>query len=49
MERLGAEAQGMFANGVVNEKYSKRPVVMQNKKFGEWARLNNYMFQADKS
>lgn len=49
MERLDVEAQGMFANGVVNKKYSKRPIVMQNKKFGEWARLNNYMFQADKS
>tara|TARA_R110000823_G_scaffold87944_5_gene195975 strand:- start:4170 stop:5270 length:1101 start_codon:yes stop_codon:yes gene_type:complete len=47
MERLDAEAQGLFANGVRSAKYSKQPIVMQNKKFTIWAAANNYMFQAD--
>jgi hypothetical protein len=48
MPRLDAEAQGMFANGVKDEKYSKRAMVMNNRKFTDWARQNNYMFAADK-
>jgi hypothetical protein len=48
MDRLDTEAQGLFVNGARSEKYSKRNIVMQNKKFGEWSRLNGYMFQADK-
>jgi len=46
--RLDAEAQGLFANGVKSPKYSKRSMVMTNKKFTDWARQNNYMFSADK-
>ena len=49
MPRLDVEAQGMFANGVRAPKYSKQPMVMQNRKFTTWAKENNYMFQADKS
>jgi hypothetical protein len=48
MGRLDAEAQGLFANGVRAEKYSKRGLVMTNKKFTAWAMANNYMFTADK-
>jgi energy-coupling factor transporter ATP-binding protein EcfA2 len=48
MERLDKEAQGMFGNGVRAEKYSKKSVVMSNKKFGKWAMENNYMFASDK-
>jgi hypothetical protein len=48
LPRLDAEAQGMFANGVKDDKYSKRALVMQNRKFTDWARQNNYMFAADK-
>jgi hypothetical protein len=48
MNRLDAEAQGLFANGVKSPKYSKRSMVMTNKKFTDWARENNYMFSADK-
>ena len=48
MVRLDKEAQGMFANGVRTEKYSKRSLVMTNRKFTDWAMANNYMFAADK-
>jgi hypothetical protein len=48
MGRLDAEAQGLFANGVRAEKYSKRGLVMTNKKFTAWAMANNYMFTADR-
>ena len=48
MGRLDAEAQGLFANGVRAESYSKRGLVMTNKKFTSWAMANNYMFTADK-
>jgi len=48
LPRLDTEAQGLFAQGVVNPKYSRGAIVMQNKKFTEWARLNNYMLSADK-
>lgn len=46
--RLDKEAQGMFANGVRSEKYSKRSMVMTNAKFTKWALANNYMFTSDK-
>ena len=46
--RLNTEAQGMFANGVRAKKYSKQSMVMTNRDFTEWARVNNYMFAADK-
>ena len=48
MPRLDTEAQGMFANGVRAPKYSKRTMVMKNKKFTAWAMDNNHMFAADK-
>lgn len=48
MTRLDKEAQGLFANGVRNPKYSKQSIVMTNKKFTAWAMQNNYMFAADK-
>jgi len=48
MVRLDKEAQGMFANGVRAPKYSKQSMVMTNKKFTDWAMVNNYMFAADK-
>lgn len=48
INRLDKEAQGLFANGVRAPKYSKRDIIMTNKKFTEWARNNNYMFTADK-
>jgi MoxR-like ATPase len=48
MGRLDAEAQGMFVNNVREEKYSRRDIVLRNKKFTEWAMKNNHMFAADK-
>jgi len=48
MVRLDPEAQAMFANGVRSENYSKRGIVMTNKKFTAWAMQNNHMFTADK-
>ena len=48
MPRLDTEAQAMFANGVRAPKYSKQSMVMQNKKFTEWAMHNNHLFGADK-
>jgi hypothetical protein len=48
MLRLSKEAQGVFANGVRSEKYTKRSMVMTNKKFTQWAMDNNYLFTADK-
>jgi hypothetical protein len=47
LERLEAEAQGMFANGVRAPKYSKQGLVMTNKKFTTWARSNSHLFAAD--
>ena len=48
MDRLDMEAQGLFANGVRTPKYARQSLVMQNKKFVDWARQNNYLFAADK-
>ena len=48
LDRLDAEAQGMFANGVRDGKYNKQSLVMTNAKFTEWARKNNHMFATDK-
>ena len=48
MVRLDKEAQGMFANGVRDPKYTKQSMVMTNKKFTKWAMDNNYMFASDK-
>lgn len=48
MGRLDPEAQGLFVNNVREEKYSRRDIVLKNKKFTEWAMKNNHMFAADK-
>lgn len=47
LDRLPAEAQGMFANGVRTPKYSKQAMVMTNKKFTQWAMSHAYLFAAD--
>ena len=46
--RLDKEFQAMFIKGVMPAKYHARELVFKHPKFGEWARENNYMFQADK-
>ena len=48
MGRLDPEAQGLFVNNVREDKYSRRNIVLTNKKFTEWAMKNNHMFAADK-
>lgn len=47
-DRLPFEAQAMFANGVRAENYSRKAIVLTNKRFTEWARRNNFLFSADK-
>jgi hypothetical protein len=47
LNRLDAEAQGLFANGVRNSNYSKRTDVMNNAEYGQWAVKNNHMFSKD--
>jgi hypothetical protein len=49
MMRMDKESQGMFANGVRQDKYSRKNIVMTNKKFTTWAMANNYLFTADKT
>ena len=48
MCRLNTEAQGMFANLVRGDKYSKRSVVLTNKKYQTWALDNQHLFASDK-
>ena len=48
LDRLSPEAQGMFANGVMNDKYHARKLVTTNKKFSEWCLKHNHMFASDK-
>ena len=48
MDRLHMEAQGLFANGVRSEKYSKRSLVMTNKRFTAWAIRSGFLFGDDK-
>jgi hypothetical protein len=48
LERLPAEAQGMFANGVRATGYKQQGMVMTNKRFTAWARQNSFLFAADK-
>ena len=48
LPRLDTEAQALFANGVRAPKYSKQAMVMQNKKFTEWAMKNSPLYSADK-
>ena len=50
MERLDAQAQGMFVNGVRSPKYNKQQQsdVMTNKKFTSWCSSHMHLFAADK-
>ncbi len=47
MQRLSAEAQGMFAMGIKPPAYSKASMVMQTREYTDWAIANNYMFASD--
>ena len=47
LDRLSAEAQGLFANGVRAPKYAKQGLVMTNKSFTGWARTHSHLFSAD--
>jgi len=47
LNRLPAEAQGLFANGVRAPKYAKQGLVMTNKAFTQWARAKSHLFAAD--
>lgn len=47
LPRLTKEAQGMFAQGVSKANYAHTKIVMNNKKYQEWAVAHNYMFGAD--
>jgi hypothetical protein len=47
MQRLSAEAQGMFAMGIKPPAYSKAAMVMQTSEYRDWAIANNYMFASD--
>lgn len=47
LERLDAEAQAMFANGVCAKGYAKQSVVMTNKKFQDWVIKNRHLYSAD--
>ena len=49
LNRCSAEAQGLFANLVRNQKYIHRDVVMTNKKYQAWALANKHMFAGDKA
>jgi len=48
MMRLDNEAQGMFANGVRSAKYQHQALMMNNRKFTDWAMKNGYLFAADR-
>jgi hypothetical protein len=48
LERLDAEAQGLFVNGVRGQKYSKMPMVMGNRRFSDWVGRNSHLFGTDK-
>jgi hypothetical protein len=37
----------MFANGVRAPRYSKQAMVMQNRKFTQWAADNSHLISAD--
>ena len=48
LDRLSNEAKGMFGNGVKDEKYFARSMVMNTPKFQEFAGKYNYMFTTGK-
>jgi hypothetical protein len=45
--RMDKESQGLFCNGAMTSGYRSHVHVAVNKKFGEWARENNYLYTAD--
>ena len=47
MNRLSADAQGLFVNGVRAPRYSKQHIVMTNSKFTSWCKSNGFLFTAD--
>jgi hypothetical protein len=47
LERLPAEAAGMFANGVRAKGYGKQGMMMTHATFTAWARKNSHLFAAD--
>jgi len=47
LDRLPAEAAGMFANGVRAKGYSKQGMMMTHAAFTAWARKNSHLFAAD--
>ena len=48
LNRLDAEAQGLFVNGVRAPGYAKQGMVMVNKSFTNWVMKNQYLFGTDK-
>ena len=50
MDRLPAEAHGMFVNGVYSDKFDKKrqQAVVTNKKFTDFTMANNYLRATDK-
>ena len=48
MGRLDFNSQAMFALGASSEKYSKRSMMYQNRKFLDWAAANNHLFVSEK-
>ena len=47
LDRLPAEAAGMFANGVRAKGYSKQGMMMTHAAFTAWARKNSHLFATD--
>jgi len=45
LSRLPREAQGLFVNGVRNEKYHKRDVVTNCSGFQDWCNKNNWIYK----
>ena len=46
-DRIPAEAQDLFVNGVRAAGYAQQPIVMRNKRFIQWCQDNNVLFTAD--
>jgi vacuolar-type H+-ATPase catalytic subunit A/Vma1 len=47
IERLDAEAQALFANGVRSRNYAKQAMIMNAKSFASWVVSRSYLFGAD--
>ena len=50
MTRMDKESQGFFNNTIKADSYDKKKqaVVMNNKKYRDWALANNHLATADK-